>query len=97
LLAFDNVNFAAGGPGTLFAQGPEGGPGGATGGHVLQVEDEYRLVVRGLRGDAYAVSPTRGRANDGPIVCADDERISEHWERNEGSRSRVGVHVAAGQ
>lgn len=73
VLAFDNVNFAAGGPWTLLAQGPKGGPGCATIGHVLQVEDEYRLVVRGLRGDAHAVAPTRGWANDGPIVGAHDE------------------------
>jgi len=58
--AFDDVNFTAGRPWTRLAQSPKGRPGGAAGGHVCQVEDEYRLVVRILRGDAHTVAPTRG-------------------------------------
>lgn len=46
--AFDDVDFTTGRPWTLFAQSPKGRPGGATGRHVCQVEDEYRLVIRSL-------------------------------------------------
>ena len=57
---FDDVNLPTVGPWTGLAQSPKGRPGGAAGGHVCQVEDEYRLVVRILRGDAHAVAPTCG-------------------------------------
>jgi len=46
---FDDVNFAASRPWTCLTLHPKGGPGGTTGGHVCQVEDEYRLVIRILR------------------------------------------------
>src|SRR5579863_67564 len=90
VLAFDNVNFATSGPRTLLAQSPKGGPGRAAVGHVLQVENEYRLVVRRLRRDAHAVPPTRGWANNGPIVGAHEEFMSDNYRK---TRKPVGIVV----
>ena len=75
---FDDVNFAANRPWTCLTLRPKGGPGGTTGRHVCQVEDEYYIVIRILRGDAHTVAPTRGRFDDGPVVGTHDKFISIH-------------------
>ena len=66
--AFDDVNFPSGRPRTLLAQRPKGGPGGTARGHMREVEHENSFVIRALRRDADAITPTGAGANDGPIV-----------------------------
>lgn len=45
-------------------------PGSTTGGHAFQVGDDYSLIVKVgiLRIYTHPTAPTRGWANDGPIV-----------------------------
>ena len=74
--AFDDVNLAANRPWTCLTLRPKGGPGGTTGRHVCQVEDEDCLFIRILRGDAHAVAPTRGRFDDGLVIGTHDKLIS---------------------
>ena len=71
--AFDDVNFTAIGPWACLAQSPKGGPGSTARGHVRKVEYEYRLVIRGLRRNADAITPPSARCNDGPIIGTHNE------------------------
>ncbi len=73
VLTLYDVDFAAVRPRTGFAPRPKGRPGATTSRHVLEIEHEYRFVVRVLRRDADAVASAGGGGNDGPIVGTHEE------------------------
>jgi hypothetical protein len=73
---FNDVNFPAARPWTYYAPSPKGRPGTAACRHVREVEHEYSVSISVLRTDADAVTPTRGRGNDGRIVRTHVEHIS---------------------
>ena len=72
---FDHVDLATVRPRPLLAERPERWPSRASFGHVLEVEDDERFVVRFVRMYPNAVPPSRAGIHRILVVCTHDELV----------------------